>query len=459
MNEVAGLFGTDGVRGVANVELTPELAFRLGRAGAAVLAGAGPGAERKHVIVGRDTRRSGSLLQSALAAGIASAGLDVQLVGVVPTPGVAYLTRSTKAAFGVMISASHNPPEDNGIKFFSGDGFKLEDDEEARIEELILNGKGFAVDADDGLPRPSAGQVGEVVGAEHLVERYTAYLEQVAGVRLDGMRIVVDCANGAAVPVAPVVLRRLGAEVIALCDETDGLNINVGCGSTNPEALQKAVAEHGADVGIAHDGDADRVIMVDEQGRLVDGDVILAVCGLHLHRRGRLAGGAVAATVYSNLGLKLALEQGGARMVETPPGDRYVLQAMRSHGLVLGGEQSGHIIFLEYNTTGDGVLSALQVLRVMREEGKPLSELARRLTPVPQLLVNVPVRDKSLFSANGAIGAAIDAARAELGDSGRLFVRPSGTEPLIRVMGESTDEAKLREVVHRVADLIKAELG
>ncbi len=335
----------------------------------------------------------------------------------------------------------------------------MEDDDEARIEELIGDGAGSSVHADDGLPRSRAAQVGQVLSAEHLVERYIAFLETAAGVRLDGMRIVVDCANGAAGPVAPVVLRRLGAEVIPLCDDADGLNINVGCGSTNPEAMQRAVVAHRADVGIAHDGDADRVIMADEAGSLVDGDAILTVCGLHWQERGLLAGNAVAATVYSNLGLKLALERIGARVVETPPGDRHVLQAMRSHGLVLGGEQSGHIIFLEHNTTGDGVLAALQVLRVMRERAKPLSDLTKSFAPVPQMLVNVRVRDKSVFSSNGAIGEAIRAAQQELGPAGRLFVRPSGTEPMIRVMGESSDERRLREVVHRVARLIEAELA
>lgn len=457
MNTLAGLFGTDGVRGVANVELTPELAFRLGRAAAAVLS-RDRGAER-HVIVGRDTRVSGSLLQSALAAGITSVGLDVRSVGVIPTPGVAYLTRHTDAAFGVMISASHNPPEDNGIKFFSGDGFKLDDGEEGRIETLVSSGGALHTDVDDGLPRPDGSRVGQVLAAEELTEQYASFLEKVAGVRLDGMRIVVDCANGAAARLAPKVLRRLGAEVIAIGDDGDGRQINVGCGSTHPAAMQEAVVAHGADVGIAHDGDADRVVMADADGRLIDGDTILAVCGLHLLKRGMLRGNAIAATVYSNLGLKLALERHGARMVETGPGDRNVLQAMLKEGLVLGGEQSGHIIFLEHNTTGDGPLAALQVLRVMREEGKPLSELANSLVPVPQLLVSVPVKDKSAFGANGAIGAAIEAAQAELGPTGRLFVRPSGTEPIIRVMGESDDEKLLRTVVDRIAALIEAEMA
>lgn len=450
---MATLFGTDGVRGVANVELTPELAFRLGRAAAAVML---ERTTRPFALIGRDTRRSGTLLESALAAGIASVGLDVRLLGVVPTPGVAYLTRKTQAAFGVVISASHNPPADNGIKFFGADGFKLPDEDEERIEALVLGGK---VEAADDLPRPRGDAVGQVAPAGELVEEYVAFLENSAGVRLDGMRIVVDCAFGAAAAVAPAVLRRLGADVIALHDELDGLRINVECGSTHPEKLQAAVVEHRADLGIAHDGDADRVILVDETGRVVDGDVIMTICGTYLHERGRLRGGAVAATVYSNRGLKTALGRRGIRVVETPPGDRSVLMAMLEHGLALGGEQSGHIIFLDYNTTGDGVLSALQVLRVVRELGKPLSALAADFEPVPQLLVNVRVRDKAAFAGNETIQKAIAEARAELGDSGRLFVRPSGTEPLIRVMGESTDAERLQAVVNRIAKLIEAELA
>lgn len=454
---MAGLFGTDGVRGIANVELTPELAFRLGRAAAAVLME--DSRARRHVVVGRDTRLSGSLLESALAAGITSVGVDVRAVGIIPTPGVAYLTRHTKAAFGVMISASHNPPEDNGIKFFSGDGFKLDDEAEARIEALIENGSASWMSADDGLPRPNGVQVGQVLLAEAWSEQYASFLEQTVGVRLDGMRIVVDCANGAAARLAPTVLRRLGAEVIAMGDEGDGKHINVRCGSTHPEAMQQAVIAHGADVGIAHDGDADRVIMADADGELVNGDAILALCALHMLERGRLKGNAIAATVYSNLGLKLALNRHGARLVETGPGDRMVLQAMQKEGLVLGGEQSGHIIFLEHNTTGDGLLAALQVLRVMREQAKPLAELAKSMVPVPQLLVSVPVKDKSAFAANETIQAAIRAGQTELGTEGRLFVRPSGTEPLIRVMGEARDEKLLQAVVERVAALIKAEMG
>lgn len=450
---MASLFGTDGVRGVANVELTPELAFRLGRAAAAVMQ------ERtgsRFVLIGRDTRRSGTLLESALAAGIASAGLDVRLLGVVPTPGVAYLTRATQAAFGIVISASHNPPADNGIKFFGADGYKLADADEERIEKLVL-GAGFT--GEDELPRPQGDKVGEVSSAPELVDEYASFLQKSAGVRLDGMRVVVDCAFGAAAAVAPAVLRRLGAEVIALHDQFDGSRINVGCGSTHPDKVQAAVAQYSADLGIAHDGDADRVIMVDEQGNVVDGDVIMTICATYLHQRGLLRGDAVAATVYSNLGLKLALGRRGIRVVETPPGDRSVLMAMLEHGLALGGEQSGHIIFLDHNTTGDGVLSALQVLRVVKELGQPLSRLAADFQPVPQLLVNVRVRDKSAFAGNATIQKAIAEAQAELGQSGRLFVRPSGTEPLIRVMGESTDAGLLEAVVKRVAALIETELA
>ena len=455
------LFGTDGVRGVANDGLTPELAFRLGRCGAAVLAGEGE-AERRRlpVIVGRDTRRSGDLLEAALAAGVASAGLDVLRVGVLPTPGVAYLTRTLGAAFGVMISASHNPAEDNGIKFFSADGYKLPDETEARIEALVGSAPGqIRFDPADGLPRPVAAGVGRILPGEDRAEAYARFLAETAGVSLEGLRLVVDCAHGAAYRLAPQVLRSLGADVIVLSDAPDGMNINVGCGSTHPELMLAAVREHGADAGLAHDGDADRVIMADAQGNLVDGDAILAICARHLAAQGRLRNRAVAATVYSNLGLKWALREAGVDVVETSPGDRYVLEAMRERDLVLGGEQSGHVIFLEHNTTGDGLLTALQVLKVMRETGQPLAALAAQMPRVPQILTKVPVRDKQAFAGNQRIQEVIRAVQAELGAEGRLLVRPSGTEPVIRVMGEGMDSARIRAAVDRIASVIEAELG
>ncbi|HLT58333.1 MAG TPA: phosphoglucosamine mutase [Limnochordales bacterium] len=455
------LFGTDGVRGVANDGLTPELAFRLGRCAAAVLAGESVGPEGgRPVIVGRDTRRSGDLLEAALAAGVASAGLDVLRVGVVPTPGVAYLTRTQGAAFGVMISASHNPAEDNGIKFFSADGYKLPDALEARIEALVGPGPDRVnFSPADGLPRPVAAGVGRILSGEDRAEAYSHFLAETAGVSLDGLRVVVDCAHGAAYRLAPAVLRRLGAEVITLCDAPDGMNINVGCGSTSPEQMQAAVRRHGADAGIAYDGDGDRVIMADERGGLVDGDAILAICGRHLAAQGRLRNRAVAATVYSNLGLKRALQAAGVEVVETPPGDRCVLEAMLERDLVLGGEQSGHVIFLEYNTTGDGLLTALQVLRIMRETGQSLGQLAGQMSRVPQILIKVAVRDKRAFHHNVRVQEVIREVQEELGADGRLLVRPSGTEPVIRIMGEGMDNARIQAAVDRIAAVVAAELG
>lgn len=454
------LFGTDGVRGVANDGLTPELAFRLGRCGAAVLAANGEADRRgSPVILGRDTRRSGDLLEAALAAGVASAGLDVLRVGVVPTPGVAYLTRTLGAAFGVMISASHNPAEDNGIKFFTADGFKLPDEVETRIEDLMGGPGRLSFDPADGLPRPVAAGVGRIYSGEEQARAYARLLEEAAGVSLAGLRLVVDCAHGAAYRLAPQVLRRLGADVITLCDAPDGMNINVGCGSTSPEEMQGAVKRFGADAGLAYDGDGDRVIMADEQGGLVDGDAILAICARHLAAQGRLRNRAVAATVYSNLGLKRTLEAAGVAVVETAPGDRYVLEAMLARDLVLGGEQSGHVIFLEHNTTGDGLLTALQVLRVMRETGQPLSKLAAQMPRVPQILTKVAVRDKGAFAHNSRIQEVIQEEQAQLGAEGRLLVRPSGTEPVIRIMGEGLDSARIRSAVDRIASVVEAELG
>ena len=453
------LFGTDGVRGVANDGLTPELAFRLGRCAAAVLAGEDPSRRGLPVILGRDTRRSGDLLEAALAAGVASAGFDVLKVGVIPTPGVAYLTRTMGAAFGAMISASHNPAEDNGIKFFSASGYKLPDETEARIEALLGEPGRMDFSPADGLPRPVGAGVGLILDGEEHVERYGRFLEQAAGVSLAGLRVVVDCAHGAAYRLAPQVLRRLGADVISIADAPDGMNINVGCGSTHAEVMREAVRRHGADVGLAHDGDADRVIMADADGNEVDGDAILAICGRHLAAQGRLRNGAVAATVYSNLGLKLALQEAGIEFVETAPGDRYVLETMLQRDLVLGGEQSGHVIFLEHNTTGDGILTALQVLKVMRETGKPLGALAAQMKRVPQILEKVKVKDKQAFAGNERIKEVIREAQAALGAAGRLLVRPSGTEPVIRIMGEGMDEAQVRAAVARIASVVEAELA
>ncbi|NLY30552.1 MAG: phosphoglucosamine mutase [Firmicutes bacterium] len=458
---MSSLFGTDGVRGVANRELTPELAYALGRYGAYVLL-EGCKARRPRVLVGRDTRISGNMLEAALTAGLTSMGADVLLVGVLPTPGVAYLTRAWQADAGVMISASHNPIEDNGIKFFSGDGIKLPDEVEEEIDELIgkaaPDGRLF-LGPEDGLPRPVGKDVGRVSVRADALDAYVGFLKGTIDTDLSGLKVVVDCGHGAAYQVSPRVLRSLGAEVITLYDEPDGTNINVKCGSTYPQVVAAAVKEHGADLGIAHDGDADRVIAVDEHGRIVDGDHIMVICGLYLLEQGMLAKNRIAVTVYSNLGVKAALQAAGGDVVVTANGDRYVLEAMRQQGLNLGGEQSGHVIFLDHNTTGDGVLTSLQLLKVLRKKGQPLSVLADQLQKYPQLLRNVKVTDKDAWEENARIQGAISSAEEQLGDKGRIFVRASGTEPLIRVMAEGPDYDLVEKVVIEVAETIAAELG
>ncbi|HHV94680.1 MAG TPA: phosphoglucosamine mutase [Firmicutes bacterium] len=458
---MAVLFGTDGVRGVANRELTPELAYTLGRCGAYVLLRECR-AQRPRVLVGRDTRVSGQMLEAALTAGLTSMGADVVLLGILPTPGVAYLTRTWQADAGVMISASHNPIEDNGIKFFSGDGFKLPDEVEEEIEKVIFQAAPdgmLSLKSEDGLPRPVGKDVGRVEASSEALDAYVEFLKGTISTDLTGLKVVVDCGHGAAYQVSPRVLRELGAEVISLCDEPDGTRINVKCGSTNPEIVAAAVKEYKADLGIAHDGDADRVIAVDEQGRIVDGDYIMVICGLDLLEQGMLAANRIAVTVYSNLGVRAALQAAGGDVVVTPNGDRYVLEAMRQQGLNLGGEQSGHVIFLDHNTTGDGVLTALQLMKVMRKKGQPLSVLAEQLQKYPQVLRNVKVANKEAWEQNGRIKDAISAAEQQLGDQGRIFVRASGTEPLIRVMAEGPDHQLVEQVVAQVAEIIAAELG
>lgn len=441
------LFGTDGVRGVANADLTPELAFNLGRAAASVLT-----RDKSHatMLVGRDTRVSGEMLEAALIAGITSAGVHAVRLGVIPTPGVAYLVRKLQADAGVMISASHNPVPDNGIKFFSGDGFKLPDEVEDAIEGLLGN---------DSLPRPTGVAVGRVFERTDAAELFADYLKTTVDCRLDGLTVVVDCGFGAAYHVAPAVYQSLGAKVVALNAENDGSRINVNCGSTHPEQLREAVVASGAQIGIAHDGDADRIIAVDEQGNLVDGDQIMAVCGLDRLKKGALPERSIAATVYSNLGLIETYRQAGGEVVVTANGDRYVLEAMREKGLVIGGEQSGHIIFLEYNTTGDGVLTALQLMAVMAREKKPLSALTGVMRRFPQVLKNVRVETKEGWDTNSWISQAIQNAEKELGKKGRVFVRPSGTEPLIRVMAEGPDAEQLERLVDGIAKVIKEEQG
>ncbi|HWL38035.1 MAG TPA: phosphoglucosamine mutase [Frankiaceae bacterium] len=422
------LFGTDGVRGLANADLTPELALALSSSAARVL-----GARR--AVVGRDTRASGELLEAAVVAGLASAGCSVGRLGVLPTPGVAFAVGALGADLGVMLSASHNPMPDNGVKFFDASGYKLPDSLEDEVSA--------AMGAD--WSRPTGASVGRVVDDAAAVESYVSHLVSTAA-PLDGLRVVVDCAHGAASTVAPAALRELGASVTAIAAEPDGLNINESCGSTHPEALVARVLAEGADVGVAHDGDADRCLMVTSTGELVDGDQLLAILAVDR------AAPAVVATVMANLGFKRAMASYGIEVVETAVGDRYVLEAMRSRGIALGGEQSGHVILADHSTTGDGVLTALQVLSVMARTGRTLADLASVMERLPQVLVNVRVADKS--AALDAARDAVAEAEAELGDEGRVLVRPSGTEPLVRVMVEATSEETARAVAERVAAVV-----
>ncbi len=443
------LFGTDGVRGLANSELTPELAFRLGRAATYWF---GRDYRRPAFYIGRDTRISGEMLEAALAAGICSAGGEAVLCGVVPTPAVAFLARKHGAQAGVVISASHNPFPDNGIKFFAGSGYKLPDATEDELDKLVQA-------APDTMPRPTAEHVGIIRHHHDLLKEYIEYALATVNASFAGLKIVVDCANGAAYEAAPTVLRRMGAEVIVLNDKPNGININRDAGSTHIEGLQQAVVVHGADLGIAHDGDADRCLAVDETGAVVDGDQIMVICAIELLRQGKLADNTLVATVMSNLGLHQALRKAGGKIAVTPVGDRYVLEAMLTHGYGLGGEQSGHIIFSDYSTTGDGLVTALQLIAAKVRAGRKLSELAALMTRFPQVLVNVRVKNKAGWQENEAITAAIDAAGRELGEDGRVLVRPSGTEPLIRVMAEGPSQPELEALVERVAAVISRELG
>ena len=453
------MFGTDGVRGIANShELSPELAYRLGRAGAYLLTQeTEPTQGRPRLVIGMDTRASGEMLEAALVAGICSVGVDAIRVGVVTTPAVAYLASALQAQGGVMISASHNPAEYNGIKFFSASGYKLPDAVEDQLEDLVRS-------EEDTLPRPTGGGVGRVVEQPDAVEAYLAHVVSTVAANPEdrpwqGLKLVVDCANGASYRLAPEVYRRLGAEVIVLADSPNGVNINVHCGSTHPEDMQNAVRQHGAQLGIAHDGDADRVILADEKGELVDGDHVLAICGLHLLRTGRLPGKAVAATVLSNMGLELAVRQAGGSLVRTKVGDRYVLEAMLEQGLALGGEQSGHVIFLDHGTTGDGILTACQVVRILTETGEPLSRLASQMETLPQVMVNVPVARRDGALENPRIRQAVAAAEQALAGQGRVLVRPSGTEPLIRIMVEGREHDQLHHIAADLEEVIQAEMA
>ncbi|KUO78123.1 MAG: phosphoglucosamine mutase [Desulfosporosinus sp. BRH_c37] len=437
------LFGTDGVRGVANSQLTPGLAFRLGQAGAYVLSKEHP---HPRIVIGKDTRISGDMLESALISGICSVGADVLRVGVLPTPGIALLSRTLDVSAGVVISASHNPVQDNGIKFFDSTGFKLPDGIEDEIESIVLSKeKPWQV--------PIGGEVGRVIDINDAGRRYMDFLKGTVG-RLDGIKVVLDCANGAAAYVGPIVLQEVGVEVIPICNTPDGVNINAGCGSTHPEKLQQAVMEHGADLGLAMDGDADRLIVVDEQGNILDGDFLMVICALAQKAKGTLVQNAVVVTVMSNLGLHLALKGAGITIYETQVGDRYVMEELLRTGAMLGGEQSGHIIFLDQNTTGDGLLTALYLLSVIKERQIPLSQLATQMRRLPQMLLNATVQHKERLMQDERVLGKVKQAELALGDQGRVLVRPSGTEPLIRVMVEGPDQHKLKELAQGVIDMI-----
>lgn len=444
-------FGTDGVRGEANVELTPELAFKLGRFGGYVLSQHEE--ETPLVFVGRDTRISGEMLEYALIAGLLSVGIRVYKLGVIATPGVAYLVRTEKASAGVMISASHNPALDNGIKFFGGDGFKLDDDRELEIEDLLDA-------AEDTLPRPSAQGLGTVMEYPEGLRKYQEFLVS-TGVQLEGMHVVLDTANGAASTSARQIFADLGAQLTVIGENPDGLNINDGVGSTHPEHLQEKVKEVGAAIGLAFDGDSDRLIAVDENGEIVDGDKIMYIIGSYLASKGLLEKNTIVTTVMSNLGFHKALDAKGIQKEITAVGDRYVVEEMRKSGYNLGGEQSGHVVIMDYNTTGDGQLTGVQLTKIMQETGKKLSELAAEVTIYPQKLVNIRVensmKDKAMEVP--AIREIIEKMEAEMAGNGRILVRPSGTEPLLRVMAEAPTHEEVDYYVDTIATVVQAEIG
>ncbi|WHL21856.1 phosphoglucosamine mutase [Streptococcus iniae] len=444
-------FGTDGVRGEANVELTPELAFKLGRFGGYVLSQ--HETERPRVFVARDTRISGEMLESALIAGLLSVGIEVYKLGVLATPGVSYLVRTEKASAGVMISASHNPALDNGIKFFGNDGFKLADDQELEIEALL--------DADtDNLPRPSAEGLGTLVDYPEGLRKYEKFLVS-TGLALDGMKVALDTANGAASVSARDIFLDLEAEITVIGEEPNGLNINDGIGSTHPEKLQELVIESGSDIGLAFDGDSDRLIAVDENGQIVDGDKIMFIIGKYLSEKGMLAKNTIVTTVMSNLGFHKALDEHGINKAITAVGDRYVVEEMRQSEFNLGGEQSGHVIIMDYNTTGDGQLTAIQLTKVMKETGRSLSDLASDVTIYPQKLVNIRVENSMKEKAMEVpeIAAIIGKMEEEMQGNGRVLVRPSGTEPLLRVMAEAPTDEAVDYYVDTIADVVRSEIG
>ncbi|MFU8891238.1 MAG: phosphoglucosamine mutase [Anaerosomatales bacterium] len=440
------LFGTDGVRGIANADLTPELAFRLGEAAGHFLGDKGRG----RIVVGRDTRRSGEMLEAAMVAGLCSGGADALVAGIVPTPAVAYLTREFGADGGVVISASHNPAPYNGIKLFNRDGFKLPDELEDEIEEFIVSEREWE--------RPTGAGVGRSIKVDDAVARYVAHAVDAVDRDLTGMTIAVDCGHGAASVATPRALKELGATVVSLNCEWNGMDINDGCGSTDLGPLTEMVKSHQVDFGIAHDGDADRVLAVDGNGEEVDGDLIMAICAVQMKEQGLLAGDTVVSTVMCNLGFEVAMREHGINVIKTRVGDRYVLEQMRSSGASLGGEQSGHVIFLEHNTTGDGLVTALQLASAIRRSGSPLTQLRTVMKRYPQVLVNVEVKDKGLLGASAAVAAAVREAEEALGDTGRVLVRASGTEPLVRVMAEASDGDVAAAIVERLVEVVRTEL-
>ncbi|MBZ5752475.1 MULTISPECIES: phosphoglucosamine mutase [Metabacillus] len=442
-------FGTDGVRGVANSELTPELAFKIGRFGGYVLT---KDQERPKVIIGRDTRISGHMLEGALVAGLLSIGAEVMRLGVISTPGVAYLTKALGAQAGVMISASHNPVQDNGIKYFGPDGFKLSDEQEFEIESLMDQ-------EEDTLPRPVGKELGQVNDYFEGGQKYLQFLKQTVDEDFTGIHVALDCAHGATSSLATHLFADLDADVSTMGTTPNGLNINEGVGSTHPEALAAYLKEKNADIGLAFDGDGDRLIAVDENGDIVDGDQIMYICARFLNSEGRLKKNTVVSTVMSNLGFYKGLEEHKINSIPTAVGDRYVVEEMKKNDYNLGGEQSGHIIFLDYNTTGDGLLTGLQLVNIMKLTGKKLSELAGEMKKFPQLLINVKVTDKYKVTENVKVKAVIDAVEQEMNGNGRILVRPSGTEPLVRVMAEAPTEEQCREFVGRIVEVVKQEMG
>ena len=446
------LFGTDGVRGVANQDpMTSEMALRIGRAAAHIFRDS---TRRHRIVIGKDTRLSGYMIESALTAGLCSMGVDVLLVGPVPTPGIAFLTRSLRADAGVVISASHNPYEDNGIKFFGRDGFKLADAMEARIEDLIFSG------AIDNI-RPTAAEIGKALRIDDALGRYNEFVKSSfpKGMDLTGLRVVVDSANGAAYKIGPRILVELGADVISLYDQPNGMNINQGCGSLHPEVICRAVIANRAQIGIAYDGDADRIIMCDERGIIVDGDAVMAICAGHMIRQGRLRHNTLVATVMSNLGLEHAMAEAGGRLVRAAVGDRYVMEKMIEGDYNLGGEQSGHLIFLDHNTTGDGLISALQVLAIMKQDNKSLSDLASCMKTYPQVLVNVRVKERKDLAGFPEIARRVREIEQALDGRGRLLIRYSGTEPKLRIMLEGENEQVIRRYADDIAELVLKKLG